>query len=659
LHRRVIAAVAVVLFAVLAVMVAIVTDLHDRSFPQALGAKSLVALDISGSGLSDEDVFRQLGTLSDRWGLGLVKRAPDLSGDQSGQVFVPLGDQDRFPGKIQRFGDQPDALIRATAVLEHSFATGDYLITGDTTHLADFQTWLTTHRIGNKWVGDTLGGTVMLVVTEASFAVTLLAVIALMVALVLYWLSVKARGRALRVLAGVSTWRIQYEDLGVFLTAMLSAAVVCDVIAVLYVGLAQGWVFVPYYALTLAAFGGVVALMTMICAVVMSLASWPSAKMLALREPAVTSLRNTSVVLKVATFTLVLAAVGPAVTAYSGAKDAAAQQAVWKSLADQAVLTFPGALGEDGFKDVMGSVGAVVKDAEERDSVALSYAWTQGNNLDGVDFGPDRNLALVNQRWLDLVLNKGEGSVGGNQPQPGLVPLSLDQVPQSVKQYIGPSLELWTRHRLSAAAGLAKLSFYRYQGPTKVPLSVGGSGDLAFVDHSIIMVAPSLADLFNDGFLASAASSRNVVFTGLGPTMALVNQHGLSNKVFVKYVAEEGVLQAQFSAYFAWLKAISLVALVVALVLSALIGALITAMMKARRDFLLRAAGKPWSEILTGRVAQEWVAGAVLTIVVILFQGLQGAALVALVAVSALLISPLTHLVAARWSFTNVSLRKV
>lgn len=268
-------------------------------------------------------------------------------------------------------------------------------------------------------------------------------------------------------------------------------------------------------------------------------------------------------------------------------------------------------------------------------------------------------MALVNQRWLDLVLNKGEGTAGGNQPQPGLVPLSLDQVPQSVKQFIGPSLELWTRHRLSPAAGLAKLSFYRYQGPTKIPLSVGGNGDLAFVDHSIIMVAPSLADLFNDGFLASAASSNNVVFTGLGPTMALVKQHGLANKVFVKYVAEEGVLQAQFSAYFAWLKAISLVALVVALVLSALIGALITAMMKARRDFLLRVAGKPWSEILTGRVAQEWLVGAALTVVVILFQGLQGAALVALVAVAALLISPLTYLVAARWSFTNVSLRKV
>src|ERR671933_62867 len=245
-----------------------------------------------------------------------------------------MGTQASFPSTIQRFGDEPDAQIRDSAALEHSYASGQYLVTGATPHLAEFKAWLTTHRIGNKWNDDTLGATLMLVVRQGSFATSLLAAIALMVSLVLYWLSVKAKGRALRVLAGVSTWRIQYEDLGGFLAAMSVVAVICSVVAVIYVGLAHGWVFVPYYAWTLLTFDAIVILITMVCALAMSVASWPSTRMLANREPAVKSLRKISVVLKAATFALVLATVAPAFTAYTDSKEAAVQQAQWKLLAD-------------------------------------------------------------------------------------------------------------------------------------------------------------------------------------------------------------------------------------------------------------------------------------------------------------------------------------
>jgi len=102
-----------------------------------------------------------------------------------------------------------------------------------------------------------------------------------------------------------------------------------------------------------------------------------------------------------------------------------------------------------------------------------------------------------------------------------------------------------------------------------------------------------------------------------------------------------------------------MMALIVALVVSAAIGAFIAAVLTARRDFPLRLAGKPWRAILADRVAREWVVGVALTVLVILVRGGQGGVLVAGVAVGALLIAPLTHLLAARWAFTNVSLRRM
>jgi hypothetical protein len=659
-HRRMIFAVSAVLFALLVPAAGIVVDLHDRGYPVQLRAKSAVSLNFSDSGMSDAEAFRQLGMLSDRLGIGLVKVAPDLSGDSSGQVFVAVGAQDSFPDSIRRFGDQPDAEIRENAALEHSYASGRYLVTGETMHLAEFKNWLTDHRVGDRWNEDTLGNSLELLVRQSSFATSLLAAAALMVSLVLYWLSVKAKGRALRVLAGVSMWRIQVEDLVQFLAAMSAAAVVCHVVAVVYVGLAHGWVFVPYYARELLTFDAIVILTTMVCAVAMSLASWPSARMLAAREPAVKSLRTTSFVLKAATFALVLAAVAPAFAAYTDAQAAATDQAKWKALADHVALSFDAGMGETGFQELMSSVGNVVNDAEERNSVALSYTWTNEMVLTG-DLEPYENVSLVNQRWLDLMLGEGRGGGnGGGQPEPGLIPLTPDQIPDNIRQFLGLQLPLWSRDDLTAVGALSKMSFYRYSAPAALPLARGGGGDdLVFSNDAIVVVAPSLHGMFNDDFLASAASTRNLVFKGLGPTQALVADYGLQDKVYVKYVAEEGILRAQYTAYFAWLQGMSLVALIVALVVAALIGAFITAVLKARRDFLLRLAGKHWAEILADRVAREWTAGVALIGLVILVRGLEGGVLVADVAVAALLLSPLIHLVAARWAFARVSLRRL
>ena len=658
MHTRIVIAVSLVLFALLSVVAGIVTDLHDRFTPGGLGTKATVVLDFGESGIADDEAFRQLGMLSNRLEIGLVKLAPDLSGDQSGQVFVLVGGQRHLPDTIRRFGEQPDSQIRDSEALANSYASGQYLVTGDTARLAEFKAWLTAQRVDNRWTEGNLGSTLELLVRQSDFGMSLLAVAALMVSLVLYWLVVKAKGRALRVLAGVSTWRIQYEDLVGFLVALAAAAAICDAVAALVVGLVQGWVFVPYYAEVLLTFEAIVVLATMAGAAVLSAASWPSAAILAAREPAVKSLRASAVVLKAVTFALVLVAVAPAFTAYTQAQGAAAEQAQWKALADQVVLSFSTGAGERGFQELMPDVGRVVQEAEARNAVALSYTWTD-DHLRNVDLGPYAYLALVNQRWFDLMLAADRGGdVRGNQPAPGLIPVPADQTPSDIIRVLGGQMELWSRDRVTAAEMLSKVAFYRSTGASQLPLAVIG-GKLVFPDDALVVVVPGLYAMFNDSFLVSTASSGNLVFTGLGPTQALLTQHGLQHRVQAKYAAEEGILYAQFTAYFAWLRASSFAALVVALAVSAAIGAFIAAVLKARRDFPLRLAGQPWWAILADRVGRECVVGAVLTVLVILARGGDSVALVAGVAVAALVIAPLTHLVAARWIFTNVSLRRM
>lgn len=170
-------------------------------------------------------------------------------------------------------------------------------------------------------------------------------------------------------------------------------------------------------------------------------------------------------------------------------------------------------MGENGFQQLIPKVGEVVKEAEKQGSAALSYTWS--NDPDNVASEPYDYFSLVNHRWLDLMLKNGQDGAGGGSPaELGLIPLPPDQIPNSVRQFLAAQLPLWSRDQLTGADALSQLSFYHYSGPTRFPMALGGT--LVFSNNALIAVPPTLYDTFNDDFLASAASTSNVVFTGLG-----------------------------------------------------------------------------------------------------------------------------------------------
>lgn len=189
MHRSIVFGLSTVLFALLATLAVVMTDLHDRAFPQSIGAHATVSIDVSASSMDDDEVFAELGALSDDLGLGLVKVAPDLSGDQSGRVFVVVGERGPRVSAAPLFNDGT-AQIRGSEALASSYASGQYLVTGDTARVAGFRDWLDREAIADRWTDDTTAGTLRALVVQQSFGVTVLAAISLLVALVLYWLSV-------------------------------------------------------------------------------------------------------------------------------------------------------------------------------------------------------------------------------------------------------------------------------------------------------------------------------------------------------------------------------------------------------------------------------------------------------------------------------------
>jgi hypothetical protein len=647
MYQRIVAAVAMALFTLLAVVSGVVTDLQDRSYPLALGASSTLALDFAPSGLSDDEAFDELARLSDDHDLGLVRILPDLAGDADGQVFVPLGeDPHALPARVRWYGDQPTGVVAGPEAVAHSFATGQYLVTGSRERLDEAVATLASQSVKVRRVDDTLAQSASFLVRQESFRTTVLAGVALMVAMALFWLSVRAQARALRVLGGVSGGRIQLEDLGRLALAVALPAVPVTALAAAVVRVRHGDLWLGTYVTTLVGLEVAVVAVTLGCAMLMSVVSWPSAGMLAARQPAVRALRSSSGALKAVTFVLVVVTAGPAWWAFHEAQDSAAQEARWRALSDQVALRFPGGLGEEGFVEITTSVGAVVADADRAGEVALSYAM-EPDQLAVADTTYD-SVVLVNDTWLRLM----------GVDDADLVPVDRSEVPDAVRAGLAPNLALWERNPEGATSTWERAELMTTR-EDPVPLAAAGSGDLAFPDRPLLVVVPAAADAFNDDFLASLSSSNNLVFAGLEATTARLHDHGLATTVQIKYAAEDGVLRAQFAAYEAWLRGIALVALLGAFVLAVAISATITALLHARRDFPLRLDGRGWAAILRQRVGREWGLGLALGGVVALAQSPEALPPTAAVVALALGGTALAHVAAARWTFEQLRRRSI
>ncbi|MEH1124995.1 hypothetical protein [Micromonospora sp. CPCC 206061] len=649
--------VAGALFALLALVAAIVTDLHDRDFPQAIGAQSRVGLDFGDSQFGDREAFETLTRMDADWKLGLVRIAPDQAGDGDERVFVAVTDGS-LPATFSWFNDAGAGKVVGRGRLAHSSPDGSYLVTGDNARLGEFESRLSNAGVRVTRTDASVTDSIKFAMREGGFGLAVLAAFALIAALALFWLSMKARSRALRVLGGCPTLRIQAQDLGGFAGALFLPAAAVTLAAAAYVGVFHGRLYVGIFVKTLAGLEVGVIAVSLLVAIAMSASAWPSATMLATRQPAVKSLRTAAVGIQALTFLLVVAAAGPAWSAYRSSSAMAAEMAQWKNLADQVAVQF--GMGDEEMTGLEPQIGNLVKDAES--TGALAYSYTFSDDLWGGDLGDYSAVTFVNQRWLDLMTTDAPPNV--------LTPVPYDRVKAMVTREFGATFTLLSR---SQGPGAEILSGFDYRRPVdgfRLPVGEGGGGgSLQFLDDVLVAVVPSLQQTFDDHNLTSMVSTRNLLFTGVAATQTLLERNGLSagalsergmkGELTVVYVAEEGILRAQFMAYVVWLMNLALAALVVAFTVAAAISALITAVLHAKRDFPLRLSGRSWARILRSRVARQLLAGAPLVALVAVFgrPDAPGALLVA--ALFGVFVVPLSHLVAANWCFAGVSRRRI
>lgn len=652
MYKTVVAVVSVALYALLAVLAGVVTDFHDRYQPQALGITHRVALDFSRSPMAREDAFAALRQAQATRDPGIYRLLPDLS-DTSSQVFVDFADP--APQTIGWFGSYHPAELVGTERLRNTSPDGTYLVRnldGLAPTLDAFRDQGVQVSIAAASPTSSLLG----LSQQAGFAAPVLAACALVAALTVFWLAVRARARALRVLGGAPPWRIQVQDLGAFVGVLVGTALLVGAGAVIAVGLTRGWVYTTSYATILGLFMGVTLAACLAIMLALSAASWPSAALFAWRRPAVSSLKWPARVIQVVTLAILILLSGPAWVASQEAAQTARQLAVWNEFADQVALSF--GMPDAGLIALEPRVAPVIAEAEEEGAAALSYTILAADRHG--DFEGWSAISIVNPAWVALVGR----SVGPD----ALQPVPRTEVETMLARELIPSLEVWNGTK-DATATLSTLTLLRPSPGVEYPVADGGSrGRLSFLDDVLVVQVPRISAVFDDSNTTSLATSANIVLTGARQTEARLaaagldeaglSASGIEGTLQVLHMAEQGIVEAQFATYLAGLLAASLVALAVAFLVAAVVNALVLGLLHAHRDFPLRLAGRTWEQVVRTRALRDVGLAAALTLVFTLVAPPGARVVTAVVGLVAALALFVAHVVVASAIFTGVTHRR-
>ena len=649
--QRVVAGASAVVFGLLAVMVHLLVSMHDNRFPVSLDSPSRVTLDFAQVAGGD-DAMSSLRAWDADSAVDLVRQTADLDGDLRGKLLIPLNEDHALPTTVGWYDDEPAARVVGPEALAHVTASGSYFVMGDTAQLPTLIRRLEQHGVHVTRDDASIWNGLQGLYRVKSLSIAFVAGCVLLATLVLYWLAAKAASRALRVLGGASVTQIQAHDLGRLLILIAGVWFATSAVGAVVIGLWKGWIYVPLFTTYLAALGGLMLAVVSAVALIMSKVSIPSPALIARRQPATLGARRAAGGLKGLTFVLVLLTVGPAWAALSQAIVRAEQLSRWERLADQVTMNFA-LLSEEEFQRIMPAVGAVVREAEAADGVALSLLFQDRPEI-GQEWVSSAlgerwsSFALVNQRWLSLVL--------GNE-QPRLMQIRDVQVPQPFIDSFAPQFDAWKRADQPAQRLLAG---YEYFAPADDPIPlIGGGGDLVHLEDVLVILVPSVWGTFNDNALLSIASQSKILFTGLEQTQTLVESHGLAQEVNVRRAADAGILAAQFASFDAWLSMVSMAGLAVALAIAVGISAYLMALLRARNDFVRRLAGQAWLRVLQRRVVLDVALGLLIAAVVAALQPPDHMLPVLVAAVLIVTLSPVAHVLAARRTFADVRDRRL
>ncbi|SDX55981.1 hypothetical protein SAMN04487917_102631 [Arthrobacter sp. yr096] len=564
-----------------------------------------------GSPLSRGQIINKLDTYADATGMGIVRVASAPDDFLNKRVAFFFGSEEIKNAEIDWFSPTMSGSMSKSGDLGITSLNGVYGLSGSEMQAASFRDWLSSElKADAVLTKKTAVGLLSYALLTVGAWVPVSAAILLLGGTILSWYVLRARGRELRIMAGMRLSHVVFADLR-SLFAALAVPVLGTYAAAVAVVVTAGFGRLGYFIFTLLLFIGVLTIFTVLAALLLGLLTLPAVRDIAARRPSERGSWAISELLKVAAV-MIVAAILPTVSGIvSNASAASSQGGIWGSMGDGVALRIANRLGQAEEAALAG----LTRDMVGNDAAMFSMSLSS-TTVDLVDEAADADLkamgydgvVLADLRYLDTVNGTSGASWG-----PITAVQSIDDLPESVQSKLVPTLRLWTTNRQGP-------DVHVYENTSDVDIVVSGSmaGTLDKSRHPLILAVKDVSQ-FDNFFLASAVSRGNVVFTDPDRVAQLVNERDMAAGILsIDRIADLGLYDAQSKQRNAQLGASAIALAVLALVMCVAVTAWIFALLRRRRWFVQRTAGKSWNAILLPRLLWESIAATLFGVVMAL-----------------------------------------
>lgn|GEM_PF-5225954 len=564
----------------------------------------VVSVRFDGSPLSRDQIVNKLDTYADATGVDIVRVASAPDDFLNKRVAYSFGSGEIQNTDIDWFSPTMSGSIRKSNDLGITSLNGVYGLTGSDTQAASFRTWLGSElKADAVLTKKTFVGLLTYALLTVGAWVPMSAAILLLGATILSWYVLRARGRELRIMAGMRSSHVMFADLRSLMGALTLPALGTYLIAVIVVVMA-GFGRLGYFVSTVAVFTGALTAFTVAVALLVGMLTLPSVRDIASRRPSERGSWVISEVLKIAAV-MIVAAILPTVSGVvADASAATSQGAAWGSMGDGVTLRIANRPGEAEEAALAGLTREMVGNGAAMFSMSLSSDTVNlvdevaAEDLKSMGYN---SVVLTDQGYLDTV-NAASGASWG----PITAVQTIEDLPVSVKGKLVSTLKLWTTTRQGPDIRI-------YENNSDIDILVSGSmaGTLDASRHPLILVVKDVAQ-FDNFFLASAVSRGNVVFTDPDHVAQLVKERDMAEGILsIDRIADLGLYDAQSKQRNAQLGASAIALAVLALTMCVAVTAWIFALLRRRRWFVQRTAGKSWRSILLPRLLWESIAATI------------------------------------------------
>lgn len=318
---------------------------------------------------------------------------------------------------------------------------------------------------------------------------------------IIVWFVTHTKSRALRLLGGISPWRIHFEDTLTIMSLASQGFLAGGAVFFTYLGITSGidqllLMFLPFIYTALICFGVSVSFVLLL-----SIFVQPKAKHLSFRTIPLKQFRLLGRICLILALIFALMVVPSTITMASAYKALSNDYASWESLKDAVAISFNDV---DGFyhDDRMQQVESFFEQMADEDNLCLSMAIERSVALDKEEMGKYDHIVVTDRAWLEATDINNEN----------LMPINMEDIHAELRDKLSKQLTLWTNTGEAKPEGM---EFYEFSGDSLLvlpPLASSGEGVMQAKTPLIILVDDAVSILRIDAFLLPMASSGNVVF---------------------------------------------------------------------------------------------------------------------------------------------------